>query len=116
MSSFSEFNEYFLINVAGKTAVDLHYKTSPDGAPVQGWAQNIRPGGENQIWRAKFVEKDKDGYSWYTFTNRATGSLLDLKNADPKNGTQIQGYKANSTNAQKWLVSPVSGGNIPLYQ
>lgn len=58
----------------------------------------------SQVWRFKF---NSDGT--YTITNRSTGKTLDVHAAGTANGTNVQTYKSNNTDAQRWFVRKVDG-------
>ncbi|CUA69451.1 hypothetical protein RSOLAG22IIIB_08467 [Rhizoctonia solani] len=45
----------------------------------------------------------------YIITNAASSSNLDLCLANPTEGTLVQGWRANSTEGQKWIVKYDSG-------
>lgn len=47
---------------------------------------------------------------WYAVTNRATGKCVDARAAASANGTVIQQYTCNGTNAQRFQFPPTSGG------
>jgi hypothetical protein len=46
----------------------------------------------------------------YTVTNRATGKCVDARAAASANGTVVQQYSCNGTNAQRFQFQPTSGG------
>ncbi len=58
----------------------------------------------SQVWRFKF---NSDGT--YTIINRSTGKALDVYAAGTENGTNVQTYKNNNTDAQRWFVRKVDG-------
>jgi type 1 glutamine amidotransferase len=48
--------------------------------------------------------------AWYAVTNRATGKCVDARAAASANGTVIQQYTCNGTNAQAFQFQTTSGG------
>lgn len=48
--------------------------------------------------------------AWYTVTNRATGKCVDARAAASANGTVVQQYTCNGTNAQRFQFQPTTGG------
>ncbi|MEV4755866.1 ThuA domain-containing protein [Micromonospora sp. NPDC049559] len=48
--------------------------------------------------------------SWYTLVNRGSGKCVDSRAAGTANGTAIQQYACNSSNAQQFQFAPTSGG------
>lgn len=47
---------------------------------------------------------------WYTVTNKSTGKCVDARAAASANGTVIQQYACNGTNAQRFGFATTSGG------
>lgn len=58
----------------------------------------------SQVWRFKL---NSDGA--YTITNKSTGKALDVVGAGTANGTNVQTYQSNNTDAQRWYVRIVGG-------
>jgi hypothetical protein len=50
----------------------------------------------------------------YTITARNSGLVLDVKGAGTTNGTPIQQYTSNNTDAQKWLIENIGNGYYKL--
>ena len=48
--------------------------------------------------------------AWYTIANRANGKCVDARAAGTANGTVIQQYSCNGTQAQQFQFQPTSGG------
>jgi hypothetical protein len=48
--------------------------------------------------------------TWYAVTNKATGKCVDARAASSANGTAIQQFTCNGTNAQLFQFQPTSGG------
>ena len=48
--------------------------------------------------------------AWYTIANKANGKCVDARAAATANGTVIQQYSCNSTQAQQFQFQPTSGG------
>lgn len=51
-----------------------------------------------------------DPTAWYAVTNRATGKCVDARSAASANGTVVQQYTCNGTNAQRFQFQPTTGG------
>lgn len=73
-------------------------KVVAESAASMATQQTYAGGISQQFWRFTY----KDGS--YTITNVASGKALDVKGAIDKNGTIIQTYASNNTNAQKWVI------------
>lgn len=65
---------------------------------------------KNQVWKFTLNESSNT----YTITNCANGRVLDVSGAVDKDGTNIQTYSANKTNAQKWYLLKRSDGSYTL--
>ncbi len=74
------------------------------GANVTIWEKH---GKTHQSWAAKYNSKDDT----YTFTNPATGKVLDAANGKAANGTNVSLWTKNDGNNQKWKVIPQGNGN-----
>jgi hypothetical protein len=48
--------------------------------------------------------------AWYSFANKASGKCVDARAAGTANGTVIQQYTCNGTQAQQFQFQPTSGG------
>ncbi|GHJ44273.1 hypothetical protein Cs7R123_16150 [Catellatospora sp. TT07R-123] len=48
--------------------------------------------------------------AWYSVVNKTSGKCVDARSAASANGTAIQQYTCNSTNAQSFRFTPSSGG------
>ncbi|MFL6121110.1 ThuA domain-containing protein [Actinophytocola sp.] len=48
--------------------------------------------------------------AWYTVTSRASGKCVDARAAASVNGTVVQQYTCNGTNAQHFQFQPTAGG------
>jgi len=67
------------------------------GVATRLWACN---GSSSQSWNAT-----KNSNSTYTFKSAASGNCLDVTGAGTANGTVVESYTCNSTNAQQWGVN-----------
>ncbi|WP_295360806.1 RICIN domain-containing protein [uncultured Pseudoramibacter sp.] len=65
---------------------------------------------KNQVWK---FELNKSSNT-YTITNCANRKALDVSGAIDKDGTNIQTYPANQTNAQKWYLLKRDDGSYTL--
>ena len=50
--------------------------------------------------------------AWYTVVNKNSGKCVDARAAGTANGTAIQQYTCNTTNAQQYQFQPTSGGYV----
>ena len=58
-----------------------------------------------QMWRVKYL-----GNGYYTLTSYASEvTVMDVFNGDAINGTYVQLYKSNGTDAQKWIIKEEDG-------
>jgi type 1 glutamine amidotransferase len=51
-----------------------------------------------------------DPAAWYSLVNKNSGKCVDAKAAGTANGTVIQQYACNGSNAQQFQLAPTSGG------
>ena len=52
--------------------------------------------------------------AWYSVVNRNSGKCVDARAAGSANGTPIQQYTCNGTNAQQYQFQPTSGGYVRI--
>lgn len=57
-------------------------------------------------------EFEPDGAGWYVIRNLSTGLVLDVANGGMTNGTNVQQWTENGTDAQKWRLAYCAGGVI----
>ena len=80
----------------------MYASSGADGANVQLYSIS---GGNNQKWR---VSHDDKGY--VTFTNIATGKVLDVFAARSDLGTNVAQYASTGGANQKWIVKVEKDG------
>lgn len=98
-----------LVFLLSGMALDRINGATANGTPLQQW--NAGPGNAAQQWD---VEPDGEsvevgGSSVPTYTvaaHDAPGQVVDVTNAVISNGTGLQMYEANGTNAQRWAFVP----------
>ncbi len=90
---------YTLRAVNAAKSLDLVDGGMDRGTPVQIWDSGINP---NQEWA--FYRNTSGGY---TIISRTNHLALDVKGANPSNGTQVQTYTPNGTDAQNFTLKPV---------
>lgn len=83
--------------------LDVPYGDTARGANV--WQCGIQ-NSDAQKWR---IDETNDG-TGYTIRAKCSGYYLDVANAETNDGTNIQLWEGNGTNAQKWYFIPWSGG------
>jgi hypothetical protein len=69
-------------------------------------------GGNNALDQLWHFERNSDGS--YRLTNAANGKCLDLASGKDANGTNIQTYAKNNSNAQKWCIYQRADGTYYL--
>jgi len=69
--------------------------------------QDTLTGSDKQKWRPELL----DG-KWM-LRNKYNGEYLDVAGASPKNGTDVQTYKKNNSDAQKWIIKQIDKGYNP---
>ena len=93
---------YYTIKDCGSGLyMDVEKAGVTNGSNVIQWTYT---GGANQLW--KIVPAG--GNSYYLTPKSSLGSCLDLYNGAAARGTNIQIYRENHTNAQKWVLNPIS--------
>lgn len=97
-------------NLSSRRAIDLSKSKTAAGSPVGVYGKN---GGRNQTWNTVQTAPLDEGT--YIFKNRAnTSYVMDVKGAKEDNGTPLQLYKNNGTNAQKWMVEKAGNGTYTI--
>ncbi|PYI09491.1 hypothetical protein BO78DRAFT_415765 [Aspergillus sclerotiicarbonarius CBS 121057] len=93
----------YLINVAGRTALDLRERNAANGTPVHGWEVNQTVA---QKWKLRKVHYNSAWSPW-TLENISSGTYLDLKYGDSMDGTPVVGWNNNghSSNARWFLIA-----------
>jgi hypothetical protein len=91
---------YYLIskNSSSVAAVDIYdfnvnYHEKIGSSEEQKW--KLENAGEK--WKLEYAG---DGY--FYFVNKLSGKVLDVENSGGENGTNVQQYERNGTDAQKW--------------
>lgn len=74
-----------------------------NGANAGQWSYH---GGSNQQWELRPEYAD---HQWVDFRDARTGKCLDVSGSNSANGSKIQLYSCNGSNAQKWYYNPVKG-------
>ena len=62
------------------------------------------------------TESPIDPAAWYPVVNKNSGKCLDARAAGTTNGTAIQQYACNGSNAQQYQFAPTSGGYVRVNQ
>lgn len=103
---------YQIINARSGKALDVQDGNLVNKTNIQQWEPDSA--NPNQLFS---LVQNKD-YT-YTFINKGTGLVLDVSGAVAKNGSNIQGYNNNDSNAQRFVVEEVSDlmpeGVVSLY-
>ena len=97
-----------------KSAVNADYAIDIDGGASSGSGANVhlweRHYGDSQ----RFVFQKVPGTSYYTIRNLATGRYLDLTGNNSANGTNVEQYDYNGSDAQLWSVSTAADGTYAI--
>lgn len=97
-----------------KTAVNADYAIDIEGGGASGSGANVhlweRHYGDSQ----RFVFQRAPGTSYYTIRNLATGRYLDLTGNVGSNGTNVEQYDYNGSDAQLWSVSTAADGTYAI--
>lgn len=124
-SNGSDAQKFYLHDVGDRTYIIISLAS---GRVLETAGENVRQnaynGSANQKWWLK-----KDGNNNYTLISVASGKVLDVSGGNAKNGTNIQQYTSNGSNAQKfalkacnqkpleegtYVISPVAAGGKAL--
>jgi spore coat protein A len=75
--------------------------------------------GPGYVWHCHILDhEDNDMMRPLTMTyagtaiNRNSGKCVDARSSGTGNGTVVQQFTCNNTNAQKWIMTPTSGGFV----
>ncbi len=92
---------YVLKDLNSGKVIDVAGGVVKDGANVILYDYH---GGANQQWR--FIYKGKEnGHNWYELESKINGNYcLDVSGANSANGTNIQLWSRNGSNAQKFMM------------
>ncbi|MEV4417571.1 RICIN domain-containing protein [Catellatospora sp. NPDC049609] len=52
--------------------------------------------------------------TWYSIVNKTSGKCVDARASGTANGTAIQQYTCNNSNAQQYLFQPTGGSNVRI--
>lgn len=95
----SAVNNAFTLNINGPS--------KDNGANVHLWSRN-----HDDVTR--FVFQRKEGTNCYTIRNLYSGKYLDVASGVSKDGTNVQQYDYNGSDAQLWYVSRNSDGTFTI--
>eukprot|EP01034_Spumella_vulgaris_P043465 gene43465-53982_t len=90
--------------------MDLNGGSDADCTKVQGYVAN---GSRAQKWKLNLAVVS-EGLNYYTITNVRSSSVLDLNEGSSSNGTPVQGYTANQTDAQRWTFLLQASGSYKV--
>ena len=76
-----------------------------NGIPIQMWSYS---GSSNEQWQPIFLGTDNNGNNIYQFTAQNDGLCLDVPGASKTNGQQLDQWGCNGTNAQAFILVPVT--------
>lgn len=87
-----------------KSAVEIENGSSEYGANVQEWEVN---GADCQNWileNAHNFGTEMDTNLIYTFSNANSGLIMDIKDGNMADGSNVQQWEANEFDCQKWKL------------
>ena len=98
-----------------QSAVEVENAQSQSGANVQQWANN---GADCQDWI--FEKAEEPGIEMntsfiYTFKNKISGLVMDIKDGKTENNSNIQQWDSNGFDCQQWVLKPFTGGGNYYY-
>ena len=98
-------NTYFIASVMNKNyVVDISAASTENNANAQLW---FTIGTEkNQMWQIS----DPDGDGYYTIISLNSGKALEAAAAGTTDGTNVQQYEVNGTDAQLWKLEEYGDG------
>lgn len=99
---------YYIISKMNGLALALDGAPSSDQSnkELELWSQE--DGVADYLW---FIKENSDGT--VAIYNKSTNKCLDVYNADTTNGTKVEQWTANNSNAQKWKLESVSQKDYP---
>ena len=103
---------YTIKNAKTGLALDVYGGRTANGTNVQLYKAN---GTEAQCFHVDFTPLLEDGT--YTFASCLTGSsllVLDVNGGSTASGANVQGYKYNSTDAQRWTIEYQGDGTYVI--
>ena len=104
-----EENTYFIASSFNRNYVlDVSNVSMDDGANIHLWC--TVGSGKNQMW--KISDSDGDGY--YTITSVHSGKVLDAAEAGTADGTNVQQYTYNGSDAQLWKLEENGDGSYRI--
>ncbi|KAL9085040.1 MAG: hypothetical protein Q9165_007781 [Trypethelium subeluteriae] len=115
MSFVKDGDSFLFVNARSRTAMDLAGGKSDNGTPVIGFDLKVNPVDDNQVWKVKFTEKDDNNYQWCKLKNRASGTILDLRNGKAVDRTPVQGWADQDSHNSQWHFKLVPNRKTPVY-
>lgn len=94
---------YYIYNVNCDKVLDVQGGVAKNGTKVQLYKYN---GSKAQRWELVSVGGNYSG-GWFRIKSALGNYYLDCKGGKYSNGTQIQIYKKNGSNAQKFYLQPI---------
>ena len=98
-------NTYFIASVMNKNyVVDISAASTENDANAQLWFTVGTA--RNQMWQIS----DPDGDGYYSIISLHSGKALDAAGAGTTDGTNVQQYEINGTDAQLWKLEEIGEG------
>lgn len=102
-------DSYKIIPYHSNKPLEVRDYSHEDGADIAQWSNHSS---KSQLWKIEYTDDDK----WYKFVNVESGKCMDIAGGNLTNGTNIQQYEWNATNAQKFrILSAENNQPVSLY-
>lgn len=99
---------YYIISRYNGLALALDGAPSSDQSSKELELWNQEEGVDDYLW---YIKTNSDGT--LTIYNKSTNNCIDVYNAGTANGTKVQQWRPNTSNAQKWTLETVSQKDYP---
>lgn len=96
---------YYIINVNSDMALEVKNGGLTSGANIQ--QNKLSEGADEQLWAPR---KNSDGS--YSFISKVSGKVMDITSANTANGTKVQIWESNDSDAQKFSLKKTSFDSI----
>ena len=91
-----------------KIGLDIESKSTINGANVQLWSE------PDIITKNQRFEVEYKGEGYYEIKAQHSGKVLDVAGGGTTNGSNVQQYEKNGTDAQKWIIKDNKDGTYSI--
>lgn len=102
----------FGFSIGGYDAMGEYYAANDD---LHQSAKGAQKNAELVANLMKIGDTEMDTSVYYTFKNTNSGLVMDVANAEIKEGANVQQWSANGQNNQKWKLTPFNNGTTYYY-